>query len=97
MQIVSTTDFVFLRYIGHPEMETNEPYLEEWARQLGQWLKQGLTLYVFCHCPFEQYAPDLCAALYRRVQAIVPLPPLPWQAASPIVRPLTLFDDLSGV
>ncbi len=94
LQVVSTTDFAFLRYIGHPEMAVNEPFLDEWALQLGQWLKQGQTLYVFCHCPFEEHAPELCAALYRRVQAIVPLPPLPWQPAGPIVRPLTLFDGL---
>jgi uncharacterized protein YecE (DUF72 family) len=89
--IASTTDFVFLRYIGHPEMAVNEPFLDEWARQLGQWLKQGLTLYVFCHCAYEEFAPGLCAALYQRVQAIVPLPPLPWQPTPAVVQS-TLFE-----
>src|SRR5579859_1069368 len=79
LQIASTTDFAFVRYIGHPRMEVNEPLLEQWAQQLASWYKQGLTLYVFCHCPFEEHSPDICAALYQRVKDLVPLPPLPWQ------------------
>ncbi|HEU5199659.1 MAG TPA: DUF72 domain-containing protein [Ktedonobacterales bacterium] len=95
LQVAVTTDFAFLRYIGHPDMEVNEPFLEEWAQQLGHWLKEGRSLYVFCHCPDEAQTPALCAALYRRVQALVPLPPLPRQPEEPIVRPMTLFDMLS--
>jgi uncharacterized protein YecE (DUF72 family) len=79
LQIVSTTDFTFVRYIGHPRMEVNEPFLDQWAQQLALWYKQGLTLYVFCHCPFEEHSPAICAALYQRVKNLVPLPPLPWQ------------------
>ena len=94
LQLACTTDFAFLRYIGHPEMEVNEPFLDEWAPQLSQWLAQGKTLYVFCHCTFEEYSPGLCAALYQRVQTLAPLPPLPWQPERPMIRPLTLFDDL---
>jgi hypothetical protein len=45
---------------------------------LGQWLTQGLTLFVFCHCPFEIHSPDICAELYHRVRALVPLPALSW-------------------
>lgn len=80
LQIAVTTDFVFVRYIGHPRMEVNEPFLEQWAQQLAQWLQQGLTLYVFCHCPFEEHSPDICFELYRRVEALVPLPALPSQS-----------------
>ena len=95
LQVASTTDFAFLRYIGHPEMAVNEPFLEEWAQHLGHWLHQGKTLYVFCHCPFEEQSPVLCATLYRRVQTIVPLPPLPRQPERTMVRPMKLFDDLA--
>ena len=95
LQIACTTDFAFLRYIGHPAMEVNEPFLAEWAEQLAQWLREGKALYVFCHCSDEQYAPALCAALYERVQALAPLPALPWQPERPAVRPMTLFAMLS--
>jgi len=61
-------------------MDVNEPFLEQWAQQFAQWLQQGLTLYVFCHCPFEEHSPAICLELYQRVKAHVPLPPLPWQS-----------------
>lgn len=82
LQITVTTDFTFLRYIGHPRMEVNNPLLDTWSEQIGQWLKQGITVYAFCHCPFEEHSPAICAELYRRISKHVPLPPLPWQPAS---------------
>ena len=87
LQIATTTDFTFLRYIGHPRMEVNEPFLDQWAQQLGQWFKQGLTLYVFCHCPFEEHSPTICVELYRRVQALAPIPPLPWEPERDDTKP----------
>jgi uncharacterized protein YecE (DUF72 family) len=83
LQIAVTTDFVFVRYIGHPRMEVNEPLLDSWAHQLAEWLQGGLTAYVFCHCPFEVHSPAICYALYQRVRARVPLPPLSWQSELP--------------
>jgi uncharacterized protein YecE (DUF72 family) len=80
LQYAITTDFSFVRYIGHPRAEVNAPFLDEWSEQLGQWLKDGVTLYVFCHCPFEVHSPGICAELYGRVTKRVPLPPLPWQS-----------------
>lgn len=73
-----TTDFVFLRYIGHMRSEINAPFLDAWATKLAQWLARGLTLYVFCHCPTEDYSPDICCELYQRVQRLSALPDLPW-------------------
>ncbi len=78
LQIVATTDFAFVRYIGHPKMEVNEPFLDEWVKQCKQWLTQGLTLYIFCHCPFEEHSPSICLELYKRLTKVVALPTLPW-------------------
>jgi uncharacterized protein YecE (DUF72 family) len=87
LQIAVTTDFIFLRYIGHPRMEVNQPFFEGWAEQLAQWLEQGLTLYVFCHCPYEVHSPEICRALYQRVGTLVELPPLPWQSGEDNIEP----------
>jgi uncharacterized protein YecE (DUF72 family) len=76
--VARTTDFIFLRYIGHPRMEMNEPFLDQWAPRLAAWYKQGITLYVFCHCPFEEHSPDICAQLYQRVRQFMPLASLSW-------------------
>ncbi|SRR6266487_1583656 len=82
LQIALTSDIAFVRYIGNPSMEVNERFLAEWARQLGQWLTQGITVYAFCHSPFEEHSPGICAELYKRVAALVPLPPLPGQTGT---------------
>src|SRR5260221_12983958 len=37
------TDFTFLRYIGHPRMEVNDPFLANCAPQLTQVLQQGIN------------------------------------------------------
>lgn len=79
LQVSVTTDFIFLRYIGHPRMQVNEQFFASWSEQLAQWLRQGVTLYVFCHCPFEVYSPSICYTLYERVRRSNPLPALPWK------------------
>lgn len=87
-----TASFIFLRYIGHPQMELNGPYLEEWADHLGDWLDGETQAYVFCHCPDERLDPWLCRDLHRRVAKRIPLPPLPWdEADASIARQGRLF------
>jgi uncharacterized protein YecE (DUF72 family) len=73
-----TTDFTFLRYIGHTSDEINAPFLDAWAARLAQWLERGIALYIFCHCPFEIHSPAICYELYRRLARLTPLPDLPW-------------------
>ena len=80
LQIAVTSNLIFLRYIGHPRMEVNNTFLDTWAWQIAQWIEEGLTVYVFCHCPFEIHSPEICKALYQRVSAFVTLPPLPWES-----------------
>ena len=76
-----TADFIFLRYIGHPQGELNAVYLDEWADHLARRLDEGAEAYVFCHCPDERLDPWLCRELHRRVAGRTPLPPLPWDEA----------------
>jgi uncharacterized protein YecE (DUF72 family) len=73
-----TASFVFLRYIGHPEMEHNRPFFAEWADRIADWLQEGTDAYVFCHCPDERLDPWLCRELHRLVSDRVSIPPLPW-------------------
>jgi uncharacterized protein YecE (DUF72 family) len=69
--------FTFLRYIGHPEIDKNTAFLEEWAGHLATWLSNGLDSYVFCHCPDERIDPELCRGLHRRVSLKAAIAPLP--------------------
>ncbi len=77
-----TASFAFVRYIGHPNLELNEPFLAEWARRAAGWLGEGADVYVFCHCPDDTRDPWLCRELHRRIAALTPVAPLPWEAVS---------------
>jgi uncharacterized protein YecE (DUF72 family) len=70
--------FSFLRYIGHPLMDHNTEFIEEWADHLAGSLEQGRDAYVFCHCPDERLDPWLCRDFHQRVNARISIPPLPW-------------------
>jgi uncharacterized protein YecE (DUF72 family) len=73
-----TADFVFLRYIGHPSMPINQPFLSDWGDYLAKQIRLGLDAFVFCHSPENLTAPWLCRALYQRVAEQVKIRPLPW-------------------
>ena len=76
-----TSDFIFLRYIGHPKMAINVPLLDEWADYLAAQMQQGADAYVICHSPENLVAPWLCRELHTRLARRLPIPPLPWDLA----------------
>jgi len=73
-----TSDLLFVRYIGHPEIEFNNPYLQEWGEYLISQLRDGADVYMFCHSPNNFAAPYLCRRIYAQVEKEVAIPPLPW-------------------
>jgi uncharacterized protein YecE (DUF72 family) len=78
-----TSDFVFVRYIGHPDMEINRPFIEEWGSYFSEQVKSGADVYMFCHSPDNMIAPYLCRELHARVAIDVSIPPLPWDEIKP--------------
>jgi uncharacterized protein YecE (DUF72 family) len=73
-----TSDFIFVRYIGHPQIDANNPYLKEWSDYLIPQLREGADVYMFCHSPNNLAAPWLCRRIYAQIEKQVDLPPLPW-------------------
>ena len=73
-----TADFIFVRYIGHPDIEVNTLYLKEWGNYFIPRLQEGADVYMFCHSPNNLAAPWLCRKIYAQVEKDVDLPPLPW-------------------
>lgn len=87
-----TTDFVFIRYIGHPDLAFNNQFLDEWEKYLAIQLKEGADAYVFCHSPENVTAPQIARELYHRVAHHISIPPLPWDEIQPdIPEQPTLF------
>jgi len=78
-----TTDFIFLRFIGHPELQHNLNYLSEWVNYLVPQIRQGAEAFVFCHSPDNLIAPDICREFHRQIAGQVEIPPLPWDAVKP--------------
>ena len=78
-----TTDFVFIRYIGHPDMGFNRPLLEEWAGYASSQIKDGADVFMFCHSPDNLIAPYLCKEMYHLVAKDANIPLLPWDTIQP--------------
>ena len=80
-----TSDFVFVRYIGHPDQEINRPYIDEWGSYFAKQIKDGADVYAFCHSPDNLIAPTLCKELHQCVADEVEIDPLPWDDVKPDV------------
>lgn len=92
LQPVVTAPFSLIRFISHPELTFNQPYLEEWVSQVDTWLRQGRHIYFFVHCPQEERSPTNA----RQFQALLeqhgaPVPPLPWNTLDQSPSQLSLF------
>jgi uncharacterized protein YecE (DUF72 family) len=67
-----------VRYIGHPDIEANQPWLERWVAQTARWIEQGLTPRIFLHTPSNDVAPELALHFHQQLQArVAGLPDLP--------------------
>ncbi|HEY9906963.1 MAG TPA: DUF72 domain-containing protein [Thermosynechococcaceae cyanobacterium] len=83
-QPIVTAPFALIRYISHPDLEFNQPYLEEWAKLVDQWLQQGTRVYFFVHCPLEERSPTNARQFQHLLEQLNPqVPPLPWQQLKP--------------
>ncbi|MCS6774373.1 MAG: DUF72 domain-containing protein [Anaerolineae bacterium] len=80
-----TADFVFVRYVGHPDLDTNTRWLMPWVEAVRAWLAEGRDVYFFCHHPDDALTPRLAEQFRTLVgKAIPPAAPnqLPlWESA----------------
>jgi uncharacterized protein YecE (DUF72 family) len=87
-----TAPFTLVRYISHPHLPSNEPYLEGWVPRLRDWVQQGTDVYLFIHCPQEVHSPAIARHFYDHLQTALPtLPDLPWSMLTPPPSQLSLF------
>lgn len=73
-----TTDFTFLRFIGHPEMSHNQPWMNEWSPRIADQLSAGLDAFVFCHSPDNLLAPFIAKEFHQQISSRIKIAPLPW-------------------
>lgn len=79
VQFSITAPFSLIRFISHPNLEINQPFMAEWVTQIQQWLQQGKRIYFFVHCPIEERSPNTARYFQKLLeQSGVTVPPLPW-------------------
>ena len=87
-----TAPFSFVRFITHPQRESNKLFMEEWGTYVERWLRQGTRIYFFIHCPIEEHSPGTARDFQRLLeQRKIPVPPLPWNAIPSTPTQLSLF------
>lgn len=87
-----TAPFALVRYIGHPDLNFNEPYRLDWVPRIQGWLRAGTAVYLFIHCPDEARSPAIARHFYGSLQAVAPtLPSLPWDGVVASGDQLSLF------
>ena len=87
----TTSHICVVRYISHPKLENNEPYLEEWSKIVVQWLRSGKKVYFFVHCPDETHSPNVAFSFYEKCKnREANLRSLPFET-NPLEEQLSLF------
>jgi len=68
-----------LRFIGHPELAANLPFLAPWLDKFAGWIEAGLRPYAFLHTPDNHLAVRLAREFHQALQLRLPgLPELYW-------------------
>lgn len=67
----------FVRLILHPDIGSNDQYLDFWVDRTAGWLNEGHQAFMMIHCPNNLHCPPLALDFHRRLQAKTALPDLP--------------------
>lgn len=74
-----TAPFSLIRFISHPNLAVNQPFMAEWVTQIQQWLTAGVRIYFFVHCPIEERSPSTARHFQQLLETSgIAVPPLPW-------------------
>ena len=81
-----------VRFIGHPELEANEPFLLQWLDKVAAWIEEGRQPYVFLHTADNYLAAALAQRFHRGLMERLPgLSALPEPDRGPEVEQLGLL------
>ncbi|MDR9827632.1 DUF72 domain-containing protein [Vibrio sp. FNV 38] len=70
-----------IRFIGHPDLNSNLTFFQPWLNKIPLWLEQGIQPYLMIHTPDNVLAPELAQTLYhhlnqRLIDSTITLPKL---------------------
>jgi uncharacterized protein YecE (DUF72 family) len=66
-----------VRFVGHPDLEANRPFLMPWIERVGTWIEEGKRPFIFMHMPNKGHALSLAELwnelLRKHVSTVDPL------------------------
>ncbi len=81
-----------LRFIGGPDLPSNQAFLAPWLDKVAAWIEQGLRPHVFLHTPDNHLAPQLARGFHAQLMVRLPgLPALPEPVIKPAAEQIGLF------
>lgn len=81
-----------VRFIGHPELAANEPFLLPWLDKVAAWIEEGRTPYVFLHTADNRLAAALAQRFHQGLmERLSGLPALPELHRAPAAEQLGLL------
>lgn len=81
-----------VRFIGHPQLEANDPFLVPWVEKIAQWIEEGRTPYIFLHTADNLLAAKLAQRFHTQLMLRLPgLPALPELYREPAAEQLGLL------
>lgn len=61
-----------VRFIGHPELSANDPFMAPWLDKVASWIDEGRTPYVFLHTSDNRLAPQLAQRFHQQLMQRLP-------------------------
>ena len=61
-----------VRFIGHPQLEANDPFLMPWVEKIARWIEEGRTPYIFLHTADNLLAAKLAQRFHTQLMLRLP-------------------------
>lgn len=93
----ATANQPLVRLIGRDDIASLTPWIEEWAKVVADWIREGKTPFVFTHTPDDKFAPALARlfheALRKELDLVSEMPAWPGETEPAPIKQKRLFGD----
>ena len=81
----------FIRFIMHPDTDTNDSYIQEWASKVKRYIEKEHDVFFMVHCPNNQHCPTFAKNFHDKLRALLSEATLPALNPWPIPEQGKLF------
>ena len=90
----ATGQHPMIRFVGLNDLESNRPWIEEWARQVAEWISAGLRPFVFTHAPEQSLSAPFARMFHDELSSRLTIPPMnvwPGESEPSVPKQMELF------